>query len=133
MARSRRLKLFEFVSDVVDAGVAVLTTDQQLQPDQARALMLKVARAICERNAKSTVYIPESIRLANMERNASIWAAYQVDGPAPNHTRKFSPQRAIELAGEFDLSPQQVYNIIREQREIELSDVQHELPGLDAS
>lgn len=131
MARNRRLKLYEFVSDVVDASVEVLGAELALEPARARELSLRIARSICERNAKSTVYVPEAINLALLERNAQIWAAYQVDGPPPGCARKFTPARAIELSVQYDLSPQQVYNILAEQRALELDQVQGQLPGLE--
>lgn len=124
--RSRRLKLYEFVADVVDAGQAVLGAELQLDAAQAKAVMLLIARAICEKNAKSLVYIPEAINLALIERNARVWAAYQLDSPA---ARKFTAERAAELAAEHDLSLQMVYRILAEQRAAEMSDVQPELPG----
>lgn len=133
MARSRRLRLYEFVADLVDLGADVLTTSGRLPAEQSRELMLEIAKAVCFKNAKSTVYIPEAINLANMERNARIWAAYQLDGQAPESARKYSPSRVIELAAAHDLSPQQVYNIIAEQRTDELSLVQPQLTGLDAA
>lgn len=128
--RSRRLKLHEFVADLVGAGTGVLAAELSLDPIKARDVMLQVARAVCARNAKSLVYIPEAVSLMNLTRNALIWAAYQTDGPPPSCTRKFSPARAQELAIEHDLSPQQIYNIIAEQRALELDGVQPELPGL---
>lgn len=127
--RSRRLKLYDFVADVVEAGQAVLGTELQLDPARAKAVMLLIARGICEKNAKSLVYIPEAINLALAERNARVWAAYQVDSPA---ARKFTPERAAELAAEHDLSMQMVYRILAEQRAAEMSEVQPELPGLDS-
>jgi hypothetical protein len=128
--RSRRLKLYDFVADVVEAGQAVLGAELQLDPARAKAVMLLIARGICEKNAKSLVYIPEAINLALAERNARVWAAYQVDSPA---ARKFTPERAAELAAEHDLSMQMVYRILAEQRAAEMSDVQPELPGLDGA
>jgi Mor family transcriptional regulator len=139
--RSRRLKLYDYVGDVVDAGSAVLLESAELglDADRARALMLKIAKAICDRHAKSTVYIPEAVNLANIERNARIWAAYQTDGNQlrawhggpPTYARRFSPERAQELSLEYDLSTQQIYNIIAQQRAMELDQVQPELPGLE--
>jgi Mor family transcriptional regulator len=131
MPRSRRLKLFEFIGDLVGAGEEVLMQDLGLTADRAREVMLEVAKAVCFRNAKSTVYIPEAANLANLERNARIWADYQVDNPEPPFTRKYTPARAIELAARHDLSPQQVYNIIRGEREQEISERQDELPGVE--
>ena len=128
--RSRRLKLYDFVADVVEAGQAVLGAELQLDPARAKAVMLLIARGICEKNAKSLVYIPEAINLALAERNARVWAAYQVDSPA---ARKFTPERAAELAAEHDLSMQMVYRILAEQRAAEMSDVQPELPGFGAT
>lgn len=130
MPRSRRLKLFEFVGDLVDAGEEVLVQELGLTGDRGRALAVAIAKAVCFRNAKSTVYIPEAANLANLERNALIWAAYQADNPEPPYTRKFTPARAIELAAQHDLSPQQIYNIIRGEREAEYSSVQGDLPGV---
>ena len=127
--RSRKLKLYDFVADVVEAGQAVLGAELQLEPARAKAVMLLIARGICEKNAKSMVYIPEAVNMALAERNARVWAAYQVDSPA---ARKFTSERAAELAAEHDLSMQMVYRILAEQRAAEMSDVQPELPGLDA-
>jgi len=132
--RSRRLKLYDFVSDVVDAGSGVLlAAELGLDAERARSIAIQMAKAICERHAKSTVYIPEAVNLANIERNARIWAAYQVDGGPPTYARRFSPQRAQELSLEYDLSTQQIYNIIAAQRAMELDQLQPQLPGLEAA
>lgn len=128
--RSRRLKLFEFIGDLVEAGEEVLVQECGLTAERARALMLEVAKAVCFRNAKSTVYIPEAANLANLDRNSRIWAEYQVDNPQAPFTRKFTPARAAELAQKHDLSLQQVYNILRAERVAEFSEIQGELPGV---
>ena len=124
MPRSKRLKLYEYVGELVDAGVEVLTQRLQLPADQARDVMLQVAKGVCFKNASSTVYIPAAVNLQNLERNAQLWAEYQQDNPAPPYTRKFSPQRALELAAKYELSPQQVYNILRDQRDAEIDERQ---------
>lgn len=117
MPRNSKLKLNSFVSDLVECCVKVLVAENALPADQAHELMLRAAKDICFLNAKSTVYIPEAKSLNNLARNVRIWQAYRVDGPAPACTRKFSSARTLELAVEFDLSPQQVYNICKSQRE----------------
>ena len=127
MPRSRRLKLYEYVADLVESGGQVLVDELQLEPDQARTVMLKVARAVCLKNAKSTVYIPEAANLANVERNGRIWAEYQLDNPEPPYTRKFTPARSQELAVKYDLSPQQIYNILRGEHHAEVSSRQGDL------
>lgn len=131
MGRSRKLKMYEFVGDVIDCGMRVLIEQGDIAPEKARAMMTEVAKAICFKNAKSNVYIPEARNLENMSRNAGIWQAYQNDGPPPQCNRKFSPARAEELAVQHDLSRQQVYNILAEQRRAESGIRQGELPGLE--
>jgi Mor family transcriptional regulator len=129
--RSRRLKLYEYVDELVQAGQEVLVAEVGLSSARAREVMLEVAKAVCFRNAKSTVYIPEAANLANLARNARIWADYQVDNPVAPFTRKFTPQRAMELAQQHDLTPQQIYNIIRGEREAEINLRQGHLQGFD--
>lgn len=129
MARNSRLNLYAFVKDMVDVGSTLLRDELGAPADRANELMLKMAQAICFRNAKSTVYIPEAKNLANMERNAMIWAQYQVDGPPPTCTRKYTPPRALELAAAYDLSPQQIYNILSGQRSLEVDQRQGKLTG----
>ncbi len=131
MPRSRRLKLYEYVDELVQAGQEVLVAEVGLSSARAREVMLEVAKAVCFRNAKSTVYIPEAANLANLARNARIWADYQVDNPEFPFTRKFTPQRAMELAQQHDLTPQQIYNIIRGEREAEINLRQGHLQGFD--
>lgn len=131
MPRSRPIHLYSFVADLIEMSVEVLQRELGTDPERARALGAEIAKGVCFRNAKSTVYIPEALNLANMERDRLIWAGYQVDGPPPARCRKFSPERIVELAAEFDLTPQMVYRIVARSREAELRDVQPDLPGLD--
>lgn len=128
MPRSRRLKLFEYVAELVESGEAVLTQELGLTSVRAQQVMLEVAKAVCFRNAKSTVYIPEAAGLANLERNARIWSEYQADNPEAPFTKKFTPARAMELAVKYDLSPQQIYNILRGERVQEINERQGSLP-----
>lgn len=128
MPRSRRLKLFEYVAELVESGQEVLTQELGLTSDRARDVMLEVAKAVCFRNAKSTVYIPEAAGLANLARNARIWAEYQTDNPEPPFTKKFTPARAMEMAAKYDLTTQQIYNILRGERRHEISERQGTLP-----
>lgn len=131
MPRCKRLKLQEYVADLVSAGTEVLRDDLRMPDSEARATMIRVARAVCHRNAKSTVYIPDAANLRNLERNAAIWSLYQEDSPDPRGGRKFTPQRANELAAQFDLTQQMIYRILRGAREAEISERQAELPGLE--
>ena len=130
MPRSKRMKLPEYVVELVDVGVEVLTQDHGASPERARDLMIQIAKAVCFRNASSTVYIPEADALARLDRNARIWLDYQADNPEPPYTPKFTPARAWELARQHQLSPQQVYSILRGQREQEVSERQAEIPDL---
>ena len=127
MPRSSRLKLHQFVEDLVKVGQDHLTAQCALPAEAAGAAMIAITRAFCERNAKSLVYIPEAANLAKMERNAIMWAKYQVDGTGPTFARKFTPERLQEIAAEYDLTPQQLYNIFRDERAAELSLLQASL------
>lgn len=135
MPRNSRLKLFDLVKDMVEvteaAIAAHLTGDRSVDPALVRTIALAAAQQLCFRNAKSTCYIPEAKGLENLERNARIWMAYQVDGYTPAYARKFTPERAMQLAAEYDLSPQQIYNILKAQRADEFADIQGELPGIN--
>lgn len=128
MPRSRRLKLFEYVAELVESGQEVLTQELGLPSERAHQVMLEVAKAVCFRHAKSTVYIPEAAGLANLARNAGIWSEYQQDNPEAPYTKKFTPARAMELAVKHDLSTQQIYNIIRGERQHEVNQRQGSLP-----
>ena len=135
MPRNSRLKLFDLVKDLVEvtesALAAHLTGERAVDPALARTIALSAAQQLCFRNAKSTCYIPEAKGLENLERNVRIWMAYQVDGHTPSYARKFTPERAMQLAAEYDLSPQQIYNILKTQRAAEFADIQAELPGMN--
>lgn len=115
MPRSVRLKLYGFVSLLVETGTRVLARRTGLGADEAHTIMLDIAREFCWRNAKSTVYIPEAINLTQIDRDAGIWAAYQQPGPA---ARPFTFQRIDELAAEHGLTRQRIYTIISTQREL---------------
>lgn len=131
MPRCKRLKFHEYVADLVSAGTEVLCNDLKMQNGDARTTMINVARAVCFRNAKSTVYIPDAANLRNLERNAQIWSLYQEDNADPRGARKYTPQRALELAAQFDLTQQMIYRILRGAREAEIAERQGELPGLE--
>lgn len=104
-----------------------LVAECGLSSESAQTAMIAITRAFCERNAKSLVYIPEAANLAKMERNAIMWAKYQVDGPGPTFARKFTPERLQEIAAEYDITSQQLYLIFRAEREAELSLIQASL------
>ena len=130
MPRSKRLRLAEFVTQLVDCGTDVIVQRMGLPREEADALALAITREFCFRNAKCNVYVPDQANLGRFERNALIWAEYQQDGPAPRHAKKFTTARLHELAERYDLTPQHMYIVLAEQRALELSERQPELPGL---
>lgn len=116
MSRSGRVHLYSFAADLIDVSMAAIQGAFKVDQEAAHPVAVAIAREVCFRNAKSTVYIPEAANLANMKRNDLIWAGYQVDGPPPGRARKFSPDRVVELANEFNMSTQYVYRIIKAAR-----------------
>lgn len=130
MARSEKLKLWQYVAELVDCGMPVLQAQAGLSPAQARAVMLEIAERMCQTHASNTVYIPAARNLADLKRNATIWAEYQRDNPEPPYTKRWTPQRAWELAKQYDLSPQRVYIILKQERLDEVAEVQPELDGV---
>ncbi len=130
MARSEQMTLYQYVNELVTCGAAVLTQQGGLSDEAAKGLMLEIAQRLCETHAANTVYIPAAKRLADLKRNATIWAEYQQDNPEPPYTKRWTSQRAWELAKKYDLTPQRIYIILKQERLDELAEVQPELDGV---
>ena len=75
------------------------------------------------------IYVPEDLDFELTKRDELIWAAYQTDGP--DGARKFSPVRVEQFAREHNLTTQQIYNIIRLMKRLEVAERQGVLPGLE--
>lgn len=93
--------------------------------------MRHIAQEVCWRNAKTIIYVPEALDFVLTKRDEKIWAEYQQDGPGPNGAGKFTGARVEELAIEYKLTVQQIYNIIRLMRRREVAERQGVLPGLE--
>jgi Mor family transcriptional regulator len=129
MPRSRQdLKLHEYVAELRAVAMQVLADELGIEPQRADRVAMAIVRGVCQRNAKSVVYIPEASSLDRAVRNAVIWAEYQENGRVPPFTKAFTAARVDELAAKHDLTPQMVYAILRDQRAGEIAERQAELP-----
>lgn len=120
MGRKSRQKLYQFVDALVETGTRKLVVTPALnEPDRARAAMREIAHEICSQYARSVLYVPADLEFALSRRDAEIWAKYKADGP--DGARKFSPQRVVQLADEYQMTTQHIYRIVQlmQRREVE--------------
>ncbi len=128
MGRRQREKLLVFVEAVVSEGVSILT-DKGMAEAEARRAATALAKRICWRFGKSYMYVPAAIEFARDERDAEIYAAYSVDGP--DGTKRYTRDRADQLAEQHNLTVKQIYAIVRLQKHLELTRRQEALPGFE--
>ena len=128
MGRKQREKLLQFVDDLVAQAVAVLTTALQVPEPQAREAANAIARRICEQYAKTYMYVPSAMDFERTERDLEVWRKYGEDGS--DGVRRYSRDRVDQLAEEYGVTPQHVYNIVRLQQHIETLSRQGQLPGI---
>lgn len=128
MGRRQREKLLAFVEAVVSEGVSILTTRGMAEVD-ARQAATELAKRICWRYGKSYMYVPASLELERDERDVEIWRQYGVDGP--DGARRYTRDRAEQLAEQNQLTIQQIYSIVRLQKHLELVARQVPLDGFE--
>jgi Mor family transcriptional regulator len=130
MSRSQD-KLRKLVADLVEIGAAELASLglEGLDADQARGVATAIAREVCRRNAKTYIYVPGVEHMDRLDRNAEIYAAWQVDGP--DGARKFSGARIDQLAAQYGVTTVWIYQVIRSHHEAEVAERQGMLPGIE--
>lgn len=126
MGRRQREKLLVFVEAVVSEGVSILTGGG-MPEEMARQAATQLAKRLCWRFGKSYMYVPASVEFERTERDAEIYRQYGEDGP--DGARRFTRDRAEQLAEQHDLTVQQIYAIRRLQHHLELTARQAPLPA----
>lgn len=128
MGRRQREKLLAFVEAVVSEGVSILTA-KGMPEVEARQASTDLAKRICWRYGKSYMYVPASLEFDRAERDAEIYRQYGVDGA--EGTRRYTRDRAEQLAEQHQLTIQQIYAIVRLVKHQEMTARQGALPGFD--
>jgi len=129
--RRGRKRPYQLVDDMITIGSRELMEQLGVAEEQAKEVMRQIAHQVCFLNARCVIYVPAALDFELSNRDQLIWDAYQVDGPAPTCSRKFSAARVDELAAEHALTAVQIYNIIRLMKAREIAGRQGQLPGLD--
>lgn len=128
--RTGRRRPYQLVDDMVTVGSKELSEQLAVPAEQAREVMRQIAHQVCYLNAKCVIYVPEDLDFELSQRDVQIWEQYQQDGP--DGARKFTAHRVEQLAHDYNLTTQQIYNIVRLMRRREVADRQGVLPGLEA-
>lgn len=128
MGRREREKVLAFVETVVSEGTALLTK-RGMAEAEAQAVAVELAKRICWRHAKSWMYVPAALDFGRDDRDAEIYAAYGTDGP--DGARRFTKDRAEQLAAEHGFTVQHVYRIVRLQKHLEMVARQTPLDGFE--
>lgn len=129
--RTGRKRPYQLVDDMITVGSKELIGQLSVPKEQAEELMRQIAHQVCFMNAKCVIYVPEALDFVLSKRDETIWAEYQLDGPAPTCARKYSAQRIEELAHQHKLTTVQIYNIVRAMKKSEIAGRQGTLPGLE--
>lgn len=136
-ANSGEERLPIFIDAMVATGVRELTSTLDTDPTLAREVMRAIAHDICRQFQRQHIYVPLDLSYELDQRDKDIWAKYGQDSEA---ARKFSPQRAAELAAEYRLTTAQIYCILklirereRERERRDWAERQGVLPGMDAA
>lgn len=120
-------KLRAFVEDLVAHATRVMTARLGVDSDAALQAGTEIARRVCEQYARTYMYVPTTDDFERAARNAQIWQLYG-EGPF-----KYTHRRVDELAAQFELTPQQVYNIVRKMQRAAVAERQGVLPGLESA
>lgn len=126
MGRRQREKQLAFVEAGVSEARSLLT-DAGLPEDKAAALAEEWVRRVVARFQRGYMYVPVRKTVDLPVRDAEIYRQYGLDGP--NGARRFTRDRAEQLAEQHQLTIQQIYSIIRLQKHLELVDRQAPLDG----
>lgn len=128
MGRKQREKLLQFVDDAVAHSVAVLT-ELGMPEEAARLAGTEITRRICGAYGKTYMYVPSDDDFKRDARDREIWAKYGQDGP--DGVRRYTRDRVDQLASEYGLTTQQLYNIVRLQQHLEMGSRQATLPSIE--
>ena len=129
MGRKKRDRVLQFVDDLVANTVHVLTRSLGVESEKARAAGEELAHMLCAQYARANLYIPTDLDFRLTDRDRDLWQAYQTYGP--DNVRPFTRDRVDQLAELYEITPQQVYNIIRMMKKAEMAERQWTLPGLE--
>lgn len=113
MPRSSRLKLPQFMADMVELAEKAITERLHVEEAAARDVALHIAASTCARNAKSMIYIPEAAAIELQRRNEGIRLEFQAETLAGCSAGKYTAGRANHLANVYGLSIQQIHSILR--------------------
>jgi hypothetical protein len=117
-------KLPQFVDHVVSIGARAMQEQLGTPEEQARELMRGVAHQLCALYARTDIYVPVYAEFDLSARDKRMWEQYGQDGPTGS--RKYSAERAAEVAADFKLTTHQAYNIFRLVRAREKADIEAE-------
>ena len=118
MGRKGRKQTAEFVTRLVEIGVANLVHQAGLQEPLARAAMRDIAHDVCREYGGQPMYIPQDHDFQLTPRDLAIFEAFRGTNIA-------------EIAAEHGISTRQVYNIVAHARRIHAARNQPTLPGFD--
>lgn len=131
MGRKQRTKLLQFVDDLVAQATKAMTASLDVSEEAAKVVATDIAHRICSQYGRSYMYVPTDLDFELSARDKEIWRKYGEDGPGERGARRWTRDRVDELATEYDLTPQQIYNIVRLMHRLEVKDRQGNLPGLE--
>lgn len=128
MARNGREKPLQFVAALVEIGMRELLAAGLAEEAKAREVMRQIAFSLCDRYARTVMYIPADLEFELTQRDQEIWREYGESSPTAH---KYSPARVAELANKHHLTTVQIYAVVARMRKIELKARQGQLPGFD--
>lgn len=139
MGRKGDGRVYEFVEALIEIGVRELQASLSIPEEQATAAMREIAHGICFQFARSYMYVPAALEFELSSRDEEIWRKYGEDGPPVTRAdgstypgaKKYTAQRVQDLANEYNVTLQQLYNIVRMMRRREVKRRQASLPGFD--
>lgn len=134
MGRKQREKILQFIDDLVAQATRVMTTSLGIQEESAKRAATDIAHAMCCQYGKSYMYVPTDLDFQLSDRDHELYRKYGEDGPVDGRgifARRYTRDRVDQLAAEYGLTSQQVYNIIRLMKRLELKERQGVLPGLE--
>lgn len=108
MGRKGRPSAPELVARLVELGTEVLAQQLGIAPAQAQAAMREVAWRLCREYGGQRLSIPKDTQYPLDQRDDRLYAA-------------FTGNNIAELVAEFDLTEQQVRNILAHKRKREVA------------
>lgn len=117
----RSVDVLEFRDVLARIGTERLVSQCGLTEGESRRVMNGISEKLCSEYARCTIYIPVSYDL----RNREIFSKFHKQGRA---SRACTAARVHELADDYDVSPRQIYTILRRERDAAVSMAKLEAP-----